>query len=140
MTIETPDIQSPPSELIESFPAIGSATATGELYKLGIRYPHLEGFSSRISGRTVVSPALTLQFLPKRDDLYNVDEFADPEQQMHRHVLYHNQPGDVVVVDARSDMRSGVFGDMMLTYFKGSAVGSVCSWMDAFATSPRFGS
>ena len=29
------------------------------------------------------------------------------------------QPGDVVVVDARGDMGSGVFGDMMLTYFKG---------------------
>jgi regulator of RNase E activity RraA len=34
-------------------------------------------------------------------------------------VLYHTQPGDVVVVDARANMRSGVFGEMMLTYFKG---------------------
>jgi regulator of RNase E activity RraA len=34
-------------------------------------------------------------------------------------VLYHTQPGDVVVVDARGDMSSGVFGEMMLTYFYG---------------------
>jgi regulator of RNase E activity RraA len=34
-------------------------------------------------------------------------------------VLYHVQDGDVVVVDARGDMRSGIFGDMMSTYFKG---------------------
>jgi regulator of RNase E activity RraA len=34
-------------------------------------------------------------------------------------VLYHAQEGDVVVVDARGDMSSGVFGDMMSTYFKG---------------------
>jgi regulator of RNase E activity RraA len=27
--------------------------------------------------------------------------------------------GDIIVVDARADMRSGVFGEMMLTYFKG---------------------
>jgi regulator of RNase E activity RraA len=29
------------------------------------------------------------------------------------------QPGDIVVVDARGDMCSGVFGEMMMTYFTG---------------------
>ena len=119
MAIKTSDIQRPPRELIDAFAAVGSATASGELHKLGIRDPQLHGLASRIPGKTVVGPALTLQFLPKREDLYNVDEYADPEQQMHRHALYHTQPGDVVVVDARSDLSSGVFGDMMLTYFKG---------------------
>jgi regulator of RNase E activity RraA len=57
--------------------------------------------------------------MPKREDLYGEDEYADPEKQLHRHVLYHAKPGDIVVVDARADMRSGVFGEMMLTYFKG---------------------
>ncbi len=38
---------------------------------------------------------------------------------MHRHVLYHTQPGDVVVVDARGSLSSGIFGEMMLTYFMG---------------------
>ena len=57
--------------------------------------------------------------MPKREDLYGVDEYAEPEKQLHRHVLYHTQPGDIVVVDARGDMKSGVFGDMMLTFFKG---------------------
>ncbi len=32
---------------------------------------------------------------------------------------YHTQPGDIVVVDARGSMGSGVFGEMMLTFFKG---------------------
>ena len=57
--------------------------------------------------------------MPKREDLYGEDEYAQPEKQLHRHVLYHVQDGDIVVVDARGDMKSGVFGDMMLTYFKG---------------------
>jgi len=57
--------------------------------------------------------------MPKREDVYQVDEYADPELQLHRHVLYHAQAGDVVVVDARGDMTSGVFGEMMLTFFKG---------------------
>jgi regulator of RNase E activity RraA len=57
--------------------------------------------------------------MPKREDLYSADEYANPERQLHRHALYHTQPGDIIVVDARGDMSSGVFGSMMLTYFKG---------------------
>lgn len=117
--IETPDIQRPPKELIEGLAHIGSATASGELSRLGIRDPHIRGPIPRTPGQTVVGPALTLQFMPKREDIYRVDEYADPEKQLHRHVLYHTQPGDVVVVDARGDLGSGVFGEMMLTYFKG---------------------
>ena len=117
--IETPDIERPPREIVEGLAHIGSATAAGELSRLGIRDPHLRGLVSWTPGAAVVGPALTLQFMPKREDLYRVDEYADPEKQLHRHVLYHTQPGDIVVVDARGDLGSGVFGEMMLTYFKG---------------------
>ncbi len=117
--IETPDIVRPPQDLIDGLAAIGNATASGELSRLGIRDPHLRGLTTWTPGKTVVGPALTLQFMPKREDVYKVDEYADPELQLHRHVLYHTQPGDVVVVDARGDMASGVFDEMMLTYFKG---------------------
>ena len=117
--IETPDMTRPPKELVDGLAQIGSATASGELHRLGIRDPHLRGLTSWMPGMTVVGPALTLQFMPKREDVYTIDEYADPELQLHRHALYHTQPGDVVVVDARGDMGSGVFGDMMLTYFKG---------------------
>lgn len=117
--IETPDIVRPPKEIIDGLREIGSATASGELSRLGIRDPFMRGPVAWNKGKTVVGPALTLQFMPKREDLYGEDEYADPERQLHRHVLYHTQPGDIVVVDARGDMGSGVFGEMMLTYFKG---------------------
>lgn len=117
--VQTDDIQRPPKELIEGLAGIGSATATGELYRLGIRDPQILGPVPWTWGKSVVGPALTLQFMPKREDQYDVDEYAEPELQLHRHVLYHTQPGDVVVVDARADMSSGVFGEMMLTYFMG---------------------
>jgi regulator of RNase E activity RraA len=117
--IQTPDIVRPPRELIEGLAEIGSATASGELSRLGVRNPHMSGPVAWTAGKTVVGPALTLQFMPKREDLYGVDEYADPERQLHRHVLYHTQPGDIVVVDARGDMSSGIFGEMMLTYFHG---------------------
>ena len=117
--IETPDIQRPPKEIVDALAKIGSATASGELSRMGIRDPFMRGPVAWSHGKAVAGPALTLQFMPKREDLYGVDEYADPEKQLHRHVLYHTQPGDVVVVDARGDLGSGVFGEMMLTYFKG---------------------
>jgi regulator of RNase E activity RraA len=117
--ITTPDIARPPKELVEGLAAIGSATAAGELSRLGIRDPFMKGPVCWAPGNAIAGPALTLQFMPKREDLYGVDEYADPEKQLHRHVLYHTQPGDFVVVDARGDMASGVFGEMMLTFFKG---------------------
>ncbi len=117
--VETHDIVRPPAELSAALAAIGSATASGELSRLGIRSAFIRGPVSVTPGVRVAGPALTLQFLPKREDLYPVDEYAEPEKQLHRHVLYHAQPGDMIVVDARGDMSSGVFGEMMLTYFKG---------------------
>jgi regulator of RNase E activity RraA len=117
--IETQDIVRPPQHLVDGLAAIGSATASSELNRLGIRSVHITGPVPRTPGIAVAGPALTLQFMPKREDLYQVDEYAEPEKQLHRHVLYHTRPGDVVVVDARGSMTSGVFGEMMLTYFKG---------------------
>jgi len=117
--IETPDITRPDKALIEALRDVGSATAAGELYRLGIRQPHLMGLTTWHPGKTLVGPALTLQWMPRREDMSANHEYADPEMQLHRHVMYHTQPGDVIVVDARGDMGSGVFGEMMLTYFLG---------------------
>ncbi len=115
----TSDIQRPPKELLAGLAHIGSATATGELHRLGIRDPQIRGPLAWTPGKSVVGPALTLQMMPKREDLYGQNEYDNPERQLHRHVLYHAQPGDIVVVDARGDMGSGIFGEMMLTYFRG---------------------
>jgi regulator of RNase E activity RraA len=117
--METPDIVRPPKELIAGLSHISSATASGEMHRLGIRSPHIVGLTARVPGMHICGPALTLQFVPMREDLHQTGEYAGPERQLHRHVLYHTQPGDVVVVDARGDLTSGIFGEMMLTYFKG---------------------
>jgi regulator of RNase E activity RraA len=114
-----PDITRPPQDLIEALSHISAATAAGELARLGVRDPHIQGPVPFKPGKHVVGPALTLQFMPKREDVHATGEYAGPQRQKHRHVLFHTKPGDVVVVDARGDMKSGVFGEMMLTYFFG---------------------
>ena len=115
---ETVDIQRPPSHLIDGLREIGSATASAELNRLGVLDAHIRGPLARTPGVSIAGPALTLQFMPRREDLIDLGEYGDPQRQLHRHVLYHTQPGDVVVVDARGDMGSGIFGEMMMTYFR----------------------
>jgi regulator of RNase E activity RraA len=117
--IETPDITRPPRAWSDALLKLGTATVSGTLQRLGVRNSHLVGPVQRHDGRAAAGPALTLQFMPKREDVFGDDEYEQPELQLHRHVLYHTQPGDMVVVDARGDLKSGIFGEMMLTYFLG---------------------
>jgi regulator of RNase E activity RraA len=116
---QIPGIVRPPRAMIDALRDIGAATVAGTLGHMGFRNPHMVGPVAQNRGKSIVGPALTLQFLPQRPDLFDEGEYADPETQLHRHVLYQVEEGDVVVVDARGDMSSGVFGDMMSTYFKG---------------------
>ncbi len=116
---DIPKINRPAKALVDGLASIGTATASSELYKMGIRNPLITGAVPHSRGKVVAGPAVTLQFMPKREDLYGDDEYADREKQLHRHALYHIEAGDIVVVDARGDMESGIFGEMMLTYFAG---------------------
>lgn len=123
MIIKTPipkiDIERPSKNLIKRLEGIGSATASGELRKLGIKAAVIDGLTSFVPGKSVVGPAITLQYMPKREDQFPEGEYRDPESQVHRHALYHVQSGDIIVVDGRGEISSGVFGEMMLTYLKG---------------------
>jgi regulator of RNase E activity RraA len=126
---DVPTFERPPREIIEALTQIGSATTTGELSKLGIRNPQLVGLTTFNPGKVVVGPAITLQFMPKREDQHWGDEYSSaPERELHRTAILQTQPGDVVVVDARGSMSSGIFGEMMLTSFK--AIGGLGIFID----------
>jgi regulator of RNase E activity RraA len=115
-------ITRPDPALVSALRAIGTAKISSVIARLGksaIRNIHMVGPVSQKPGSLIAGPALTLQFMPKREDMFGDDEYAHPENQMHRQVLHQTEPGDVVVVDARADMRSAVFGEMMMCYFKG---------------------
>jgi regulator of RNase E activity RraA len=116
---EIKDIVRPPRELCDALAKIGTATASSELNLLGLRDPQIRGPRPLKPGRSVAGPALTLQFMPKREDLFGGREYDNPDLQLHRNVLYPAQAGDMVVVDARGDMSAGIFGEMMLTFFAG---------------------
>ena len=114
------DITRPERSLCDRLAAIGTATAASELSRLfGLRNVHIQGPTPLVPGRSAAGPALTLQFMPKREDMFEGGEYNNPELQLHRHVMYPAQPGDMIVVDARGDLSSGIFGEMMLTFFAG---------------------
>ena len=117
--VHNQDITRPPKDMIQALKDIGAATVASTLGHMGFKNPHMIGPLAQNRGKSVVGPALTLRFMPQRPDLFSEGEYADLQTQLHRHVLYHAQEGDVVVVDARADMSAGVFGDMMATFFKG---------------------
>ena len=103
---EIRDIARPPRATSEALARIGTATISGELNRMGIRDPHIRGPVPLVPGRTAAGPALTLQFMPKREDLFDGAEYDNPDLQLHRHVMFPAQAGDMVVVDARGDMGS----------------------------------
>lgn len=112
-------ITRPPRDLVAAVQEVGAATASATLAHMGLRNCFIQGPLAFTPGAVIAGPAVTLLTLPKREDLFDEGEYADVETQLHRHVLYQVDEGDVVVVDARGDMNSGIFGDMMSTYFKG---------------------
>ena len=105
--------------ILDTLREIGTATIAGALTKEGIRNPHLVGLTPFNPGVAASGQAVTLQFMPKREDVHWGDEYvASPERELHRHAIMACQPGDIVVVDARGSISSGIFGEMMLTSFK----------------------
>lgn len=57
-------------------------------------------------------PAVTLRYLPVRDDLLPAQSLANPGALMHR-VLDRLRPGDVLVIDGMGREDAGILGDVI---------------------------
>lgn len=120
LPIHGPDIQRPTPELIDRLYSVSSATASAMLHKMGIRQTFIEGPLPRKPGAKVVGPAVTLQFMPQREDIASG---AAQEKAENRTALWevfeHVEPGDILAVQAFGDPYTGCLGEMLTTYFKG---------------------
>ena len=74
--INIPKINRPNKEIVEKIKNLGSATVSGTLYGMGISNPFIMGPTTKTPGKSIAGPAITLQFLPKREDIYNEDEYS----------------------------------------------------------------
>ncbi|WP_309128140.1 ribonuclease activity regulator RraA [Microbacterium sp.] len=116
----------PARELVDSLSAVSSATACAKLHQFGIRRSYVDGPEPLTTGQRVVGPAITLQFMPMREDMalpQREDGAAGVEQEYAErhtalwHVLEAVKPGDVLVIQAYGSRFSGCVGDILARYF-----------------------
>ncbi|QYN26367.1 ribonuclease activity regulator RraA [Amycolatopsis sp. DSM 110486] len=105
--------------MVRGLEAVSSATACAKLHQQGIRRTFVEGPRPLTTGQKVVGRAVTLQFMPQREDVASgvAQEYVERSTALWA-VLEEIQPGDVLVVQAYGSAFTGCFGDMLVRYFK----------------------
>ena len=120
LPIRGPSIERPDSGLIEKLNAVSSATASAILHKLGVRQTYIEGPQARVPGSKVVGPAVTLQFMPQREDVASgLSQEAGEKVSALWSVLEEIEAGDILAIQAYGDLYTGCLGEMLVTYFTG---------------------
>jgi regulator of RNase E activity RraA len=110
----------PSAELIEQLRDVSSATAAATLHRMGISQTYIQGPLPRFQGAKVVGPAVTLQFMPQREDVASGLGQEQAEKVSALWDVFDTvEAGDVLVVQAFGDPYTGCMGDMLTTYFKG---------------------
>lgn len=133
--LPSPDIQlpirgelgkRPDKELIRQLHKVSSATASATLHKMGIRQAFIQGPVARMPGTKVVGPAVTLQFMPQREDIASgLAQEAGEKVSALWSVMEELQPGDLLAVQAFGDLSTGCMGEMLVTYCKGRGAAGV---------------
>lgn len=109
----------PDSSLIAALHTISSATASAKLHQLGIRHTFMQGLIPRQADQKVVGSALTLQFMPQREDIVSgiAQEYVEKDSALWD-VMDNIQAGDVLTIQAFGDPYTGVLGEMLIGHFK----------------------
>lgn len=107
------------ADIVRRMEIISAATACAKLNGMGITRTAVQGPLPLERGSRVVGSALTLQFMPQREDVAS----GVSQEYIERHtalweVLETVQEGDVLVVQAYGSAFTGCFGDMLVRYFK----------------------
>jgi len=104
----------PAKHIVEKLSRISVASACGVLWKVGFNNTYMLEIKSYVPGRKVVGPAITVRYIPIREDLLERmpsqrSEWAD------FYALEMVREGDVVVCDVTGHGGASAFGDVMLS-------------------------
>jgi regulator of RNase E activity RraA len=120
LPISGPPFERPSADLIQQMYDVSSATASAMLHKMGIRQTFIEGPLPRKPGSKVVGPAVTLQFMPQREDIVSGLGQEQTEKVSALWSVFETvEPGDILAIQAFGDPYTGCLGEMLATYFKG---------------------
>lgn len=109
-----------PKEKLEKLKAVSTATASATLHKMGLTHATITGPRPTIPGTSIVGQAVTLQFMPMREDIGSSVAQEEYERTSALwHVLDVIEPDDILVIAAKGHMQTGCLGEMLLSYLKG---------------------
>jgi regulator of RNase E activity RraA len=104
----------PPSpELIERLKRVSTASICTELFRLGFRSVYLEGVRPAAPGARMAGPAVTVRFVPAREDVATYERLGDPAYPQ-RHAIEHVERGQVLVMDCRGVTGAAGAGDILV--------------------------
>ncbi|MEJ7747949.1 MAG: hypothetical protein WKF56_01520 [Candidatus Limnocylindrales bacterium] len=116
--------------------AVSTATLTSQLLRRGIRNSFLAGVRPLRPDLRMVGRAVTLRYVPMREDVGTGAVF-DNSTNPQRIAVESVEPGDVLVIDARGDTRAGSLGNILATrILRRGAAGIVTD--GAFRDTPGF--
>ncbi|MDP8921595.1 MAG: ribonuclease activity regulator RraA [Chloroflexota bacterium] len=106
-----------PSGTLETLRRASAASVTTELSKLGIRHSQMLGPAPLDRSYVMVGEAVTLRYVPAREDLDSTEAMRDPNHPQ-RYTIERMGPGEVLVIDARGDVRAGTLGEILVAKMK----------------------
>ena len=106
-----------PTEVIEAFKMVSTATLATVLLKKGLRNIWLRGpFPLSGNQSRAIGPAFTMRFIPAREDLATPASWASPTSN--RIAIEQMTEGYIAVVTAGRRSNAGVFGDILCRRLK----------------------
>ncbi|MET4099543.1 5-oxopent-3-ene-1,2,5-tricarboxylate decarboxylase/2-hydroxyhepta-2,4-diene-1,7-dioate isomerase [Agrococcus sp. UYP10] len=97
-------------ELRARLSRVALATLSSGLRKRGLNNVSIDGLRTTQPGKRLVGTARTLRYVPNREDLFKTHGGGYNAQ---KRLFDSLQPGEVVVIEARGDNRSGTLGDIL---------------------------
>ena len=102
-------------DTLERLRAASTATLTTLLFKRGLRNAYMQGVRPlSLPGANMVGPAMTLRYIPAREDLDHIGVFTDPTHPQRR-AVETARAGCVLVQDCRGDSRVASGGQILVT-------------------------
>ncbi|MFY9240547.1 MAG: ribonuclease activity regulator RraA [Roseovarius sp.] len=106
------------SETKVKLEGVSISTLSTVLFMRGLRNRVMQGVMPVNPGATrLVAPAFTLRFIPAREDLDTMAEYAK-ESHVQRRAMEECPEGHVLVIDAMGETRAASSGDILLSRLK----------------------
>lgn len=100
-------------EAFEKLHAVSTATITSQLMKRNFRNTFLTGVAPLRPDLRLVGYAFTMRYVPAREDM--VDTLYDNRTNVQRIAVESVNKDDVLVIDARGDVRAATLGNILAT-------------------------